>query len=159
MSELCAWINATGDTWERQKKKLSKTAANWLISELFKHLNSDNQTINDIKITPENFAELITLVYQDKINSSAAQTILQEMYKNGGDPSNIMEELGLKQMDDEAELENIISKVISDNPEQTTQYKAGKTALLQFFVGKTMAATNGKANPKKVAEILLKLVK
>ncbi len=159
LSELCAWINATGDTWERQKKKLAKTAANWLISELFKHLNNDNLTIRDIKITPENFAELITLVYQDKVNSSAAQIILQKMYQIGGDPSDIMEELGLKQMDDEAELEKTITEVINSNPEQTAQFKAGKTALLQFLVGKTMAATDGKANPKKVAEILLKLIK
>jgi len=159
LSELNAWIDATGDDWERQKKKLAKTAANWLISELFKHLNADNKSIRDIHITPENFAELITLVYQDKINSSAAQQILEVMYKKGGDPSNIVEEMGLAQIDNIAELESEIKKIVAENPDQTNQYKSGKTALLQFFVGKTMAATNGKANPKIVAEILLKLLK
>jgi len=159
ISELNAWIDATGDDWERQKRKLAKTAANWLISELFKHLNTDNKNIKDLHITPENFAELITLVYQNKVNSTAAQQILHEMYKGGGDPSNIVEELGLAQIDDEAELEKVIKTIINNNPNQTTQYKAGKTALLQFFIGKTMAATGGKANPKIVSEILLKLLK
>ena len=158
-SELCAWIEANGDSWERQKKKLAKTAANWLIHELFKHLNIDNKTIKDINITPENFAELIALVYQNKINSSAAQQILEVMYKHGGDPSNIMEEMGLAQIDNIEELENEIKKIITDNPDQASQFKYGKTALLQFFIGKTMAATGGKANPKIVTEILLKLLK
>ena len=158
-SELCAWIEANGDSWERQKKKLAKTAANWLIHELFKHLNIDNKTIKDINITPENFAELIALVYQNKINSSAAQQILEVMYKHGGDPSNIMEEMGLAQIDNIEELENEIKKIITDNPDQASQFKSGKTALLQFFIGKTMAATGGKANPKIVTEILLKLLK
>lgn len=159
ISELNAWIDATGDSWERQKRKLAKTAANWLISELFKHLNTDNKNIKDLHITPENFAELITLVYQNKVNSTAAQQILHEMYKRGGDPSNIMDNLGLAQIDDTVELEKIINQIIIDNSKQATEYKAGKTALLPFFIGKTMAATDGKANPKIVAEILLKLLK
>lgn len=158
-SELRAWIDATGDDWERQKRKLAKATANWLIHELFKHLNLDNKSIDDIHITPENFAELITLVYQDKINSTAAQKILEIMYKNGGDPSNIMEEQGLAQMDNTDELENIINDIIKNNPTQVEQYKSGKTALLQFFVGKVMAATGGKANPKIVGELLTKLLK
>lgn len=158
-SELRAWIDATGDNWERQKKKLAKAASNWLIHELFKHLNNDNKTIKDIHITPENFAELITLVYQEKINSTAAQKIMEIMYNNGGDPSNIMEELGLAQMDNNEELEKIIKQVIIENPIQAEQYKAGKTALLQFLVGKTMAATGGKANPKIVSDILIRLLK
>lgn len=158
ISELRAWIDSTGDDWERQKNKLSKLSSNWLISELFKHLNVNGQTMNDVKITPENFAELMTLVYQDKINSSAAQTILKVMYDKGGDPTNIMQELGLEQIDDSVALEKIIKEIIAKNPTQVEQYRTGKTALLQFFVGQTMAATKGKANPKKVQELLTKLL-
>jgi aspartyl-tRNA(Asn)/glutamyl-tRNA(Gln) amidotransferase subunit B len=156
VSELEAWICATGDTWERQKNKLSKLTANWLISELFKHLNANNQTIREIKITPENFAELMTLVYQDKINSSAAQTIMEVMYAKGGDPTNIMDDMGLEQMDDTAMLEAIVNSVLAANPDQVAQYKAGKTAVAQFLVGQVMAATKGKANPKKVQELIAK---
>lgn len=158
ISELRAWIKANGDSWERQKNKLAKTAANWLISELFKHLKADNKTIRDLNITPENFAELITLVYQGKINSSAGQKILEVMYTRGGDPTDIMAELGLEQLDDEAELEKIIKDVLVRNQKQVEQYRSGKTNVLQFFVGQTMAATRGKANPQKVIEILKKLL-
>lgn len=159
ISELRSWIDSTGDDWERQKNKLAKAVSNWLIHELFKHMREENLTIRDVKITPENFAEFIALVYQDKINSSAAQTILKEMYKNGGDPTNIMTDKGLEQMDNEAELEKAVQEIIDKNPAQVEQFKAGKEAVLQFFVGQTMAATKGKANPKKVVEILKKLLK
>jgi aspartyl-tRNA(Asn)/glutamyl-tRNA(Gln) amidotransferase subunit B len=158
VSELEAWIVATGDTWERQKGKLSKLSANWLTGELFKHLNANNQTIRDIKITPENFAELMTLVYQDKINSSAAQTILGVMYEKGGDPTNIMDDLGLQQMDNDSELESVVKEVLAKNEKQVAEYKAGKTTVAQYLVGQVMAATKGKANPKKAQEMVAKLL-
>ena len=178
MCELHSWISASGDTFERQKHKLAKATANWLINELFKHLKAKGKSaariypvksgeagilpkaklFDRVKITPENFAEFITLVYQDKINSSAAQTILAQMIKKGGDPTNIMAELGLEQLDDQAALEKIIAEVILKNQKQVAEYKAGKTNVLQFLVGQTMAATGGKANPKVVIEILKNLL-
>ena len=158
VSELEEWIDSTGDTWERQKNKLAKLTANWLVSELFKHLNANNQTIRDIKISPENFAELMTLVYQDKVNSSAAQTILKVMYEKGSDPTDVMYELGLEQMDDTAELEAVVNSILAANPDQVAQFKAGKTAVAQFLVGRVMAETKGKANPKKVQEIMKKIL-
>jgi len=159
ISELRAWIDSTGDDWERQKKKLAKATSNWLISELFKHLNADGKKITDIKITPENFAELITLVYQEKINSSAGQKILEVMYEKGGDPTNIMQDIGLEQMDNEGELEDLIKGIIAKNPKQVEEYKAGKENVLQFLVGLTMSATKGKANPKIVLKLLKELLK
>ncbi len=159
ITELRAWIDSTGDDWERQKKKLAKAVANWLISELFKYLKADNKNITEVKITPENMAELITLVYQGKINSSAGQKILEVMYSRGGDPTNIMQDLGLEQIDNKAELEKIIKNIIEKNPKQLEQYRKGKKNVLQYFIGQTMATTKGKANPKIVAEILKKLLK
>ncbi len=158
MTELRAWIDSTGDDWERQKNKLARLTSNWLLSELFSHMNKDGKKIRDIAITPENFAELLTLVYQEKINSSAGQKLLEVMYEKGGDPTDIMQEMGLEQMDNDEELENIIKEVLEKNSGQVEMYKNGKTALLQYFVGQTMAATKGKANPKKVSEILKKLL-
>ncbi|MDA3840668.1 MAG: Asp-tRNA(Asn)/Glu-tRNA(Gln) amidotransferase subunit GatB [Patescibacteria group bacterium] len=159
ITELRAWIDSHGDDWERQQKKLAKSASNWLVGELFKHLKEDNLNITDIKITPENFAEFISLIYLGKINSSAGQTVLEEMYKNGGDPTQIMDNLGLEQIDDSEELESEIKQIISKNESQVAEYKAGKENVLQFFVGQAMAATKGKANPKTVIEILKKLLK
>ena len=157
--ELRSWITATGDSWERQQRKLAKAAANWLINELFKHLKAEGAGISDIKITPENFAELITLIYQEKINSSAAQTILARMVKKGGDPTNIMADLGLEQLDDKEALEKVIAEIMLKNQKQVDEYKAGKTNVLQFLVGQVMSATKGKANPKTVIELLKNLLK
>jgi aspartyl-tRNA(Asn)/glutamyl-tRNA(Gln) amidotransferase subunit B len=154
ISELRAWILANNDTWERQNQKLSKMAADWITGELFKHLNSNNQNIREAKITAENFAELIALIFGEKINSSAGQKILEVMYQEGGDPEKIMERLGLRQLDDTTELARAVEKIITENPDQVTEYKKGKTNVIQFLIGKTMAATGGKANPKIVAEIL-----
>ncbi len=159
MCELHSWISASGDTFERQKHKLGKATANWLINELFKHLKAEGKGVGQIKITPENFAEFITLVYQDKVNSSAAQTILAQMIKKGGDPTDIMAELGLEQLDDKAALEKIIAEVVFKNQKQAAEYKAGKTNVLQFLVGQVMAATRGKANPKLLLEILTAILK
>ena len=158
-SELKAWIEAEGDRWQRQENNLNKLATNWLLSELIKHLNLNRQTIADIKITPENFAELISLLFADKINSSAGQIILNQMYQVGGDPSDIMDKLNLHQLDNEADLTKAIEQVLSDNPKQLKEYLGGKTALMQFLVGKTMAATGGKANPQKLPALIDKIAK
>ncbi|MFA5184253.1 MAG: Asp-tRNA(Asn)/Glu-tRNA(Gln) amidotransferase subunit GatB [Patescibacteria group bacterium] len=159
ISELDAWIEANGDEEERQERKLAKHAANWITSELLKHLNADNKKITELRLTAENFAELICLIYQDKINSSAGQRILEKMYWEGGDPTDIMRDLGLEQMDNTAELETAVQKILEANPAQLEQYRQGKTNVFQFLVGQVMAATKGKANPKIVKEILERLLK
>jgi len=159
ISELDAWIEANGDDADRQEKKLAKTAANWITRELTKYLKADNKKIDDLKMTAENFAELICLVYQGKINAAAGQSILEKMYYEGGDPTDIMAERGLEQMDDNTALEKVVLKIIADNPAQVAQYRSGKTNIFQFFVGQVMAETNGKANPKIVKELLERLLK
>ena len=158
ISELGAWINAQGDSYERQDKKLAQTAGNLIAGELLYHLKTDHRKISDLHITPENFAELVCLIYQGKIGSSAGQTILKEMYANGGDPEDIMKNLGLEQIDNEAELIEAIKIIIEKNPAQAAEYKAGKLPLIKFFVGKVMAETKGKANPEVVRELLEKLL-
>ncbi len=158
ISELDAWIEANGDEADRQEKKLAKIAGNWITSELLKHLRLNNDNIKDLKLTAENFAELICLIYQNKINSSAGQTILDFMYNNGGDPTNIMEEMGLEQIDNSQELEETIKKLLSKNENQVEEYKKGKTGVLQFLLGQVMAETGGKANPKIAKELLEKLL-
>jgi aspartyl-tRNA(Asn)/glutamyl-tRNA(Gln) amidotransferase subunit B len=158
ISELAAWVEANGDEEARQEKKLSRYAANWITGELLKHLNADSKKITELKITAENFAELMCLIYQDKINSSAGQKILEKMYWEGGDPNQIMQDLGLEQMDSSEELTAVVKTIVDANPTQVAQYRAGKTNVFQFFIGQAMAATKGKANPKIVKEILEKLL-
>lgn len=159
MSELYEWVNSTGDNWERQKTALVKIASGWLTTELFKHFKINNESIADIRFTAENLAELICLLYQDKINSSSGQMIFNQMYQVGGDPTQIMMDMNLQALDNNDALEEIIKKVIADNPEQVTEFRNGKDSLMNFLVGKVMAASGGKANPKTLPEKIISNLK
>ncbi len=159
ISELRAQFRANNKNWEKAGKKIAKLTANWILSELFKHLKASKTAINKSKIKPAEFAQLLTLIYENKVNSSAGQKILETMYQQGGQPAEIMKNLGLEQIDDENALRQIIKEIISKNPKQVEQYRGGKEAVLQFFVGQVMAASKGKANPQKAIAILKELLK
>ncbi|MFH1564650.1 MAG: hypothetical protein ABIC82_02245 [bacterium] len=161
ISELKAWLvslqtveGSEQEIWHSNKIKLVKLVSGWLLNKFTPILIEKNISTENIPITQENFAEFITLIYENKINSSAAQEILVEMTESGKDPSDIMDEKNLGQMSDEKEMEKIVQKVIDANPEQVEKYKGGKETLLQFFVGQVMKETKGKANPKVVEGIL-----
>ncbi|MFH1187443.1 MAG: Asp-tRNA(Asn)/Glu-tRNA(Gln) amidotransferase subunit GatB [bacterium] len=161
ISELKAWLVALQtvegseqEIWNKNKTKLVKLVSGWLLNKLTPILLEKNISTENIPITPENFAEFITLIYENKINSSAAQEILVLMLETEKDPSDIMEEKNLGQLTDESEMEEIVQKILDANPEQVEKYKGGKENLLQFFVGQAMKETKGKANPKVVEGIL-----
>ncbi|HOX10902.1 MAG TPA: Asp-tRNA(Asn)/Glu-tRNA(Gln) amidotransferase subunit GatB [Candidatus Moranbacteria bacterium] len=141
---------------ESPEDKVTKLAVNYIISELRKNLMENNHEVRDLKITPENYAEFIGIVADGKINSSAAQTVLKEMYHTGGDPSQIIEEKNLGQMEDFSEIEAAVEKVIDNNEKSVQDYKSGKQNALQFLMGQVMKETGGKAHPMKVIEILKK---
>ncbi|MFA5777254.1 MAG: Asp-tRNA(Asn)/Glu-tRNA(Gln) amidotransferase subunit GatB [Parcubacteria group bacterium] len=140
--------------FEISKDKAVKLSANYIITELRKHLVEHNESIWDIEITPENYAEFIGFIASGKINSSAAQIVLNEMYRNGSDPSQVIEEKNLMQMEDDGELEKIIEKVLKDNEKSVEDYKSGKKNAFQFLIGQVMKETKGKANPKTAADLL-----
>lgn len=136
-------------------EKVYKLAANYMITELRKHLAKSGEDMKSIRITPENFAEFIALTAGGVINSSAAQTVLEEMYKGGdNDPSHIIERLSLGQVSDEGELSLVIEAVLLDNARSVADFQAGKERALQFLVGQVMARTKGAANPGLVMKIL-----
>ncbi|MFA6160144.1 MAG: Asp-tRNA(Asn)/Glu-tRNA(Gln) amidotransferase subunit GatB [Parcubacteria group bacterium] len=137
-----------------QEERAIKLAANYMIGELRKHMGEHEHDLADIKITPENYAEFICILSEGKINSSAAQTVLAEMYKTGGDPSQIIEEKNLAQMDDSDELEKIVEEVLAKNEKSVADFRAGKENASKFLIGQVMAHTKGKANPQKVQEIV-----
>jgi aspartyl-tRNA(Asn)/glutamyl-tRNA(Gln) amidotransferase subunit B len=161
VSELKAWLislqekeGSGKEVWQNNKVKLVKLVSGWLLNKLAPILIEKNISTENIPITPENFAEFITLIYENKINSTAAQEILIEMINTGKDPSDIMEEKNLGQLTDESAMEDIVQKILDANPEQVEKYKGGKETLLQFFVGQAMKETKGKANPQVVEKIL-----
>ncbi len=139
-------------------KKCVKLAANYMVSELQKHLVKNNHGVKDIKITPENYAELIGFMADGKINSSAAQIVLEEMYATGGDPSQIIDAKGLIQVDDEEFLEKIVEEVLKKNQKSVADYKSGKENALKFLVGQVMKESKGKANPSIALELLTKKI-
>ena len=139
-------------------KKASKLVANYLISDV-RGLMGDKEFIEkDFKITPENFAEFITMIHKNEISSKVAKMVLAEMFNTGVDPSNIVDDNNWRQVSDEGELEKVIRDVIAKNQKAVDDYKAGNTNSLQFLAGQVMKETRGTANPQKVGELLKKLM-
>ena len=136
--------------------KLYKLTANYLITEIL-GISGDSEISHFVlpkKITAENFAEFIVLVYKGAVSSTGAQRLLKEMFITGDDPTHIIQEKDLSQLSDRSRLEEIVKKVIENNSQAIDDYKKGKQNALQFLIGKTMKETKGKANPQIVKEIL-----
>lgn len=136
------------------EEKAIKLATNYIITEVRKHLAEHNHSVRDLKFSPENYGEFVGLVADGKINSSAAQTVLQEMYRTGADPSHIIDDKNLGQIEDAVEAEKIIERVLSENAKSVEDFKAGKQNALQFLVGQVMKESKGKANPGKAMAML-----
>ncbi len=161
VSELRAWLitleeeeGTKDEIWDRNKKKIVKIAANWVISRLLSLLNENKVTIDKARITPENFAELVILVYERRLNNQTAVVVLSKMFATNRDPSNIMEEEDLGQLGDDDDLEKVIDDVISSNEKVVDEYKGGKETALKFLIGQAMKQTKGRADAQTVTELL-----
>lgn len=128
---------------------LTKSAANLVLREL-------KSLLPDIKITPENFAEVVVLVEQGKITKTSLSKLLAEMQATGGDPDPLIEKLGLAQVSDTGKLDTVVEEVIAANPDVVAKIKAGKDSALQFLMGQVMAKTKGKASAPTVVALLKK---
>ncbi len=139
--------------------KQIKLATNYIITDLQGLLKRVKAVGEDFLITPENFAEFITLIYEGKISSKIAKIVLEEMFRTGVDPSIIIKEKKLVQITDEAEIERVVKEVIAKNQKAVEDLRRGKEGALQFLIGQVMAKTGGKANPQKAKEVLTKFLK
>ena len=133
-----------------------KLSTNWITGELFALLNEKNLEISQSPITSTNLSKLINLIKDGTISGKIAKSVFEIMADEGKDPQIIVEEKGLKQQSDPKEIEKLIDKVITDNPDKVKEYKSGKDKLFGFFVGQVMKVSGGKANPQLVNEILKK---
>lgn len=140
--------------WQKIKKDIIKLSANWISSELFKLMNANSININNIKISPNNFALFIILVFDNKINSSNAQKVLLEMFNSGINPEEFMQSNDLSQISDSSHIEKLVLKIIEENKDQVEQYKNGKENLMKYFIGVAMKQSKGKANPVLVEKLL-----
>ncbi len=131
-------------------------AANWVTSELFGALNRLGKDIEHSPVSPAQAAELLGLVADGTLSGSLAKQVFEIMLETGDDPAKIVEERGLKQTSDTGAIEAEIAKVLAANEDKLAEYRSGKDKLFGFFVGQTMKAMAGKANPGMVNELLKK---
>jgi aspartyl-tRNA(Asn)/glutamyl-tRNA(Gln) amidotransferase subunit B len=138
-----------------------KTVSNWIMTEVMRILNDEKIEIAGFWINGKNLSSLINLIAEGKISNNIAKEVYAEMLairdKNDEkqDPEYIVREKNLLQVTDSSEIEEIVKKVLEDNPKEVERYKGGDTKLIGFFVGKIMKESKGKANPKSVNELLI----
>jgi aspartyl-tRNA(Asn)/glutamyl-tRNA(Gln) amidotransferase subunit B len=145
----------TADFFEAVAKgRDAKLAANWVISELFGRLNKAGRDVTDSPVSAESLGGLIDLIADKTISGSIAKKVFDDMFETGKEAAAIVEAQGLKQVTDTGAIEGIIDQVLADNADKVAEYRGGKDKLFGFFVGQTMRASQGKANPQLVNELL-----
>lgn len=163
MGELGSWLEARdtsgasgGELLEARRADTAKLLSNWLLNKLAGLLAERGIDLADAKIDAENMAEFLQIVSEGTLNSTNAQKLLALMLETGADPSHLLEEHSLGQMSDMGAIEQTVRDVISANPAQAEQVRGGKEAVLKWFVGQVMKATEGRIDPKSAEELLRK---
>ena len=131
-----------------------RVTANFVLSELLREINNSGKTAADSPVTAENLAELIKTLDAGKINNNQAKEVLVEMFNTGKPPAEVIAEKGFEQISDSSAIEKIVDAVIASNEAQVAAFRGGNEKLFGFFVGQVMKASQGKANPKIVNEVL-----
>jgi aspartyl-tRNA(Asn)/glutamyl-tRNA(Gln) amidotransferase subunit B len=147
--ETARWFDALLEAGAEPKQ-----AANWVVAELFGALNRRGESIEQGPVSPHQAAELLALVADGTISGTIAKQVFEIMLETGQGAGAIVEERGLKQTSDTGAIDAEIDKVLAANSDKVAEYKSGKEQLFGFFVGQTMKAMAGKANPKLVNERL-----
>ena len=145
---------ASADYFEAVAKgRDGKLAANWVINELFGRLNKEGNDIENSPVSSAQLGAIIDLIGSSTISGKIAKDLFEIVWSEGGDPAEIVEKRGMKQVTDTGAIEKAVDEIIAANPEKAEQARA-KPTLLGWFVGQVMKATGGKANPAAVNEIL-----
>jgi aspartyl-tRNA(Asn)/glutamyl-tRNA(Gln) amidotransferase subunit B len=134
----------------------AKAASNWIMGELARKLKEQNLDVASSPLAPDRLAGLIALVEKGTISGPMAKDVFDRMFNSNQPAEAIVAEEGLAQIDDEAQIGILISEVLSRNPDAVGQYRGGKTSTFGFLVGQVMKAAAGKANPRRVNELLMR---
>lgn len=153
ISELLAWLKSTGNA---ETAKAARLVGGWMTSKLMGALADRKKDIRTLKVSPENFAELVTLIHDNKINSTNAQKLLAEMIDSGVDmdPTHIMEEKNYGQVSDKGKVGAIVDDIIEKFSNQVTEFRSGKEPVIKFLVGMVMRQSEGAADPVVVEKLL-----
>ncbi|WP_108859467.1 Asp-tRNA(Asn)/Glu-tRNA(Gln) amidotransferase subunit GatB [Ruegeria sp. Alg231-54] len=154
-SVLTAEVESAAYFEEVAKGRNGKLAANWVINELFGRLKKEDHDITDSPVSPAQLGGIIDLIASDAISGKIAKDLFEIVYTEGGDPAQIVEERGMKQVTDTGAIETALDEIIAANPAQVEKAKVNPK-LAGWFVGQVMKATGGKANPKAVNELVSK---
>ncbi|MEX0305997.1 MAG: Asp-tRNA(Asn)/Glu-tRNA(Gln) amidotransferase subunit GatB [Ruegeria sp.] len=154
-SVLTAEVESAAYFEEVAKGRSGKLAANWVINELFGRLKKEDHDITESPVSPAQLAGIIDLISSDSISGKIAKDLFEIVYTEGGDPAQIVEERGMKQVTDTGAIEAALDEIIAANPAQVEKAKVNPK-LAGWFVGQVMKATGGKANPKAVNELVSK---
>jgi aspartyl-tRNA(Asn)/glutamyl-tRNA(Gln) amidotransferase subunit B len=133
-----------------------KIVSNWIMSELLRELKRDEREIEDCPVPAQNLAEMLKLIDEGLISGKIAKSVFEEMYRTGKKAEEVVKEKGWVQVTDTSAIEKSIEEILAKNPKEVEEYKKGKEKLFGFFVGQVMKATQGKANPQLVNELLKK---
>jgi len=133
-----------------------KAASNWIMGELARKLKDQGVDVAASPVAADRLAGLLVLIAKGTISGSMAKNVFETMYASGRTAAAIVEAEGLAQIDDEAQIAALIGEVVSANADAVAQYRAGKASTFGFLVGQVMKAARGKANPKRVNELLQK---
>lgn len=132
-----------------------KLAANWVINELFGRLNKEDKGVADSPVSAEQLGGVVALIAKGDISGKIAKDLFEIIWTEGGDPAEIVEKRGMKQVTDLGAIEKAVDEVIAANPDQVEKARA-KPQLAGWFVGQVMKASGGKANPQAVQELVRK---
>jgi len=135
-----------------------KAAANWTMGEYLAHLNESGLEPGHGHVTPARLAALVKLVQEGTVSGTGAKQVFALMIDERGEPAAIVAQHGLAQVSDAGELEEVVAGVLADNPAQVEQYRAGRQQVAGFLVGQVMKATQGRANPQLVNELVRRLL-
>ena len=152
-SVLTAEVEAAAYFEEVAKGRDGKMAANWVINELFGRLKKEDHDITESPISAAQLGGILDLIQKGDISGKIAKDLFEIVYTEGGDPAQIVEEKGMKQVTDTGAIEAAVDQIIADNPAQVEKAKSNPK-LAGWFVGQVMKATGGKANPKAVNDIV-----
>jgi len=137
----------------------AKTVSNWLMGDLIRLLNAEDQDIRECALRPQMLVEMLRLIDDGTISGKIAKTVFEEMFKTGRKPAEIVKEKGLVQISDQGEINAMVEKVLADNPKSVEDYQAGKEKAMGFLVGQVMKLSKGKANPGMVNDLLKEKMK
>ena len=131
-----------------------KAASNWIMGDIWRIMNEKYMLIEDLPFSAKQLADMIALIESGTISNTAAKQVIENMFETAKDPAVIIEDLGLKQVNDESEILSIIDTVIEQNPKSIEDFKGGKGNVAGFLVGQVMRMSKGKANPQTVNKLI-----